>query len=93
MTRAEALERGRESVREQAWGAAFSHLLDADQQGPLQPEDIERLATAAHLIGKESESADLLARAHQGFLSGGDTHYGLASDCSIAVSLRRPEVG
>ena len=64
MIRAEALDRGRESVREQAWSTAFVHLSAADHESPLEPEDIELLATAALLTGKEPESDDLLARAH-----------------------------
>lgn len=35
---------------------------------PLEADDLERLATAAYLIGKDEESADLWARAHHEFL-------------------------
>ena len=73
MTRSEAIERGRESLRKQAWIAAFDQLLAADQEAPLDPEDLERLAMAAHLSGREQEASPILARAHQGFLGQGDT--------------------
>lgn len=72
MTRSQALERGRKSLRRQAWGDAFQNLSAADRDGPLEPADLEKLAQAAHLTGKEPESADLLARAHQGYLSQGE---------------------
>ena len=60
-------------LRRQAWSDAFSHLSTADRQEGLDPADLVELAQAAQLIGKESESAELLARAHQGFLRRGDT--------------------
>ena len=71
-TRAQALEQGRESFRNQVWGAAFSQLLAADREAPLEPEDLVLLAQAALLTGREAEGADLLSRAHQGFSGRGD---------------------
>ena len=60
-------------LRRQAWSDAFSYLSTADREDGLDPDDLVELAQAAQLIGKESESAELLARAHQGFLRRGDT--------------------
>ena len=74
-SREHAVAQGRESFRNRAWGAAFSHLQAADAEAPLEPEDLALLAQAAQLIGKEAEGADYLARAHQGFLSRGDTRF------------------
>lgn len=71
MTREQALGRARELVRAQAWGAAFAQLSAADSERPLEPEDLAELAQVALLIGKDAEGADLLSRAHQGFLSRG----------------------
>lgn len=65
MTTAEALDRGRESFRQQAWADAFSQLSAADHQSPLDPEDLERLATAAFLLGREADSAKAWERAHR----------------------------
>jgi len=72
MTRAEALDRGRQALQRQAWRAAYQHLRDADREGPLDAPDLEALATAAHLIGRHAECAELLTRAHQGFLTAGE---------------------
>jgi DNA-binding CsgD family transcriptional regulator/tetratricopeptide (TPR) repeat protein len=66
------LQQGRESFRNKAWGAAFSRLSAADNESPLDPEYLVELAQAALLIGKDSEGAEVLARAHQGFLSRSD---------------------
>jgi len=72
MTRAQAVAEGRESLRKQAWSAAFSQLSAADREAPLDPVELQGLSIAAHLTGRESESLELLARAHQGFASQGD---------------------
>ena len=71
-TRVQALDRGRGSLKDQAWSAAFDQLSAADRQAPLEPADLEELSKAAHLIGRQSVSVELLARAHQGFLGRGD---------------------
>ncbi|MGH2370760.1 MAG: DNA-binding response regulator, partial [Chloroflexota bacterium] len=65
MTRAEALDRCRESFRRQAWGEAYAQLSAADREAPLELEDLERLAVAAYLIGRDRESVEVWARAHQ----------------------------
>jgi DNA-binding CsgD family transcriptional regulator/tetratricopeptide (TPR) repeat protein len=80
------LHRGHEAIRAQAWASAFSHLSEADRESPLEAEDIERLATAAQLSGRESESLDLLARAHQTYLIVGDTHR--AVRCALWLGFR-----
>ena len=72
MTTDNALDRGRESFQRKAWGAAFAQLTAADHDEPLGPEDLERLAVAAALIGKDDESDDLSTRAHHEFLRLGD---------------------
>jgi tetratricopeptide (TPR) repeat protein len=46
-------------------------LAAADSDEPLPLEDLERLATAAYLIGKDAESAEIWTRAHQEFLGRG----------------------
>jgi DNA-binding NarL/FixJ family response regulator len=74
VTAAEALERGRKAFRRQAWAEAYGQLSAADQQAPLEPEDLQRLATAADLIGRVSDCVDLLTRAHQEYLGRGDVH-------------------
>src|SRR5215831_11481777 len=72
-SRTQALEQVRESFRKRAWGAAFSQLSKADQEAPLDPEQVMELAQAALLIGKEVEGTDFLARAQQAFTSRGET--------------------
>ena len=59
-----AVERGRESFGRQAWGAAWSQLSAADHEVPLELDDLERLAVAAFLVGRDEECVDVWARAH-----------------------------
>jgi ATP/maltotriose-dependent transcriptional regulator MalT len=82
-TRNQLLETGRELLQKRSWSAAFSRLSDADHEAPLEPEDLEELAGAAHLLGKDAENADLLSRAHRGFLERGDTRP--AARCALRL--------
>jgi DNA-binding CsgD family transcriptional regulator len=72
MTTADALDQGRESFGRQAWAAAHAQLSAADQQTPLAPEDLERLATATYLLGRDADSTDIWARAHHELLRRGN---------------------
>jgi DNA-binding CsgD family transcriptional regulator len=60
--------RGREVFRRRAWTDAYEMLSVADRQSPLEPADLELLATAAYLIGRDEAGAALLTRAHHELL-------------------------
>jgi DNA-binding NarL/FixJ family response regulator len=66
------VDRGRESFGRRAWGAAWSQLSAADREEELALEDLERLAVAAFLIGRDEESVDVWARAHHVCIRLGD---------------------
>src|SRR5215207_6747234 len=68
----DALDRGRESFRQRAWGDAFAHLSAADDEAPLRLDDLERLATAAYLAGDDGASTDAWVRAHRECVHGGE---------------------
>jgi len=59
------VERGREAFGRQAWAGAYGQLSAADQVAPLDPEDLETLAIASYLAGKDAASEAAWARAHQ----------------------------
>ncbi|HZW59621.1 MAG TPA: LuxR C-terminal-related transcriptional regulator [Woeseiaceae bacterium] len=59
------LERGREHYARQAWADAFEALTRADRARALQGEDLERLAMAAFLIGRETAYLAALERLHR----------------------------
>jgi hypothetical protein len=52
------LRRGREAYEHRAWQDAYQALTCADGATPLEAGDLERLATAAYLIGRDLEGAD-----------------------------------
>jgi DNA-binding CsgD family transcriptional regulator len=72
MTNEENLERARTSFAEKAWAEAYRLLDRADRKAALAAEDVERLAHAAYLTGRDDESEAFWARAHQRFLDRGD---------------------
>ena len=71
MPTADNLNRGRDAFCRRAWTDAYVSLAAADRDKPLQSDDLERLATAAYLIGKDAESVEIWTRAHQEFLGRG----------------------
>jgi DNA-binding CsgD family transcriptional regulator len=71
MPTADNLNLGRDAFCRHAWTDAYVLLSAADRDEPLQPDDLERLATAAYSIGKDAESAEIWTRAHQEFLGRG----------------------
>ncbi|MEJ2855099.1 MULTISPECIES: LuxR C-terminal-related transcriptional regulator [unclassified Saccharothrix] len=64
MTRTDVLEQGRESFARQAWGAAVARFAAADDDVPLDLDDLERFALAAYLTGDEDLSTRVWTRAH-----------------------------
>jgi ATP/maltotriose-dependent transcriptional regulator MalT len=68
----DALERGRLAFASQVWGDAHAQLSAADEAHTLEPADLERLAVAAHMLGRDDDSADTWARAHHESLRAGD---------------------
>jgi DNA-binding NarL/FixJ family response regulator len=87
MTAGDALGAGRESFSRRAWADAYRLLEAADHQSPLDPEDLDRLATAAYLIGKDVESEAVRSRAHQELLNRGDREEAARSAFWLAFGL------
>jgi DNA-binding CsgD family transcriptional regulator len=72
MADAQVLERGRHLFAQRAWAESYRLLHAADGDAPLGPEDLERLAIAAYLVGQNDDCEAFTARAHQSFLDRGD---------------------
>lgn len=77
----DTLEAARESLEQRRWAESYAKLADADQASTLEPEDLERLALAAHMTGQEDASADAWTRAHQAWL--GRNEPGRAARCAF----------
>ncbi|MGV0789004.1 LuxR C-terminal-related transcriptional regulator [Mycolicibacterium sp. XJ2] len=67
----------------QAWTEVYERLSDADE--PLDADDLERLATATYLIGKDDESVRAWERAYSACLAAGDP--GRAAECGFWLAL------
>jgi DNA-binding CsgD family transcriptional regulator len=59
------LQHGRECYGRRAWGDAYEALLCADQAAALDADDLQRLATAAYLTGRDVEFHRTHERLHR----------------------------
>ena len=84
----ERLARGRDAFARRAWTEACDHLAAADRDRPLEPEDLQRLATALYLTGQETASTELWARTHQECLRRGDVERAARCAFWLAAGLQ-----
>jgi DNA-binding CsgD family transcriptional regulator len=68
VTHAQTLDRGRDAFQRKAWAESYRLLQAAEREVALEPDDLERLAMAGYLMGRDDESESAMARAHQTFL-------------------------
>jgi DNA-binding CsgD family transcriptional regulator len=88
------VDRGRRAYASEAWLEAYEQLSAADRREPLGVQDVGLLATAAYMIGRESEYLVLLERAHRAYLAAGERLEALRCAFWMGVGLaRRGEVG
>ena len=66
------LDRGLDAFARRGWADAFAQLAVADRETPLAPADLERLAIAAHLVGRDADCAGAWTRAHHAYLDRSD---------------------
>jgi DNA-binding CsgD family transcriptional regulator len=86
ITRDELLQ-ARASFDRSAWADAYTGLATADRRGQLASEDLERLAIAAHLLGRPDESAAAGARAHLEAIREGGVERGVRCAIWLGMSL------
>lgn len=88
------LERGRDSFERRAWLDAYESLSRADQREPLGPDDLELLATTAHMLGRDEEFVGVLERAHHAYLAAGENLRAVRCAFWIGLNLAfRNEIG
>jgi DNA-binding NarL/FixJ family response regulator len=91
---ADALGLGRERYAAGAWVDAHEALSRADGESPLAGPDLELLATAAYMIGRENEYLTVLERACRAHLDAGDRQPALRCAFWVGANLtRRGEMG
>jgi DNA-binding CsgD family transcriptional regulator len=79
-------DRGRRAYDRRAWKDAHQLLSLADREMALPAADLERLATAAFLLGREGEFERTLERAHRAYRDGGDRPG--AARCAFWIGFR-----
>ena len=88
------LRQGRDSFGRRSWAEAYRALSQIDGAEPLAVEDLECLATAAYLIGRDEDYLKSLERAHHAHLTAGNSER--AARCAFWIGLRlvfRGEMG
>jgi DNA-binding CsgD family transcriptional regulator len=76
MTTDVAVGRARDLFEQRAWGEAYEALRAAGTGLELAAADLERLAVAAYLTGRDDEACDTWARAHRAYVR---AEHGLAA--------------
>jgi ATP/maltotriose-dependent transcriptional regulator MalT len=79
------LRHGRECYAGRRWQEAYQTLLGADETSPLDPEDLERMATCAYLLGRELDFLRLLERLHRIYLDSNEVER--AARCTFWLAL------
>lgn len=77
------LERGRQAHGRAAWGDAYAQLSAADQEAPLEVDDLQCLAMAAYLTGRDGSAVEVWGRAHHGLLAQGTVGVPRAVRCAF----------
>jgi DNA-binding CsgD family transcriptional regulator len=91
---ADFAEQGRACYARRAWSEAYVALSRADQLAPLPAEDLEQLAAAAYLVGRDEEFQRLHERLHRMYVESGECTRAANSAFWLALTmLFRGEVG
>src|SRR6188474_2185367 len=73
MAVADREERAGGSFERRLWDEAFAELSAGHRKGELEPDDLERLAVAAYMLGRDGDSEEAWTSAHQAWWRRGET--------------------
>jgi DNA-binding NarL/FixJ family response regulator len=76
------LTRGRRAYEQHNWAEAYASLRAAEDA-----EDLQRLAIAASLTGREEDAIETLQRAHNAFLKRGDVEPAVRCGSNLVMTL------
>jgi DNA-binding CsgD family transcriptional regulator len=80
------LERARKSYQQRAWSDAYQAFLNADREAALEAEDVELLAMAAYLTGRDEDYLGALERAYNAHREHGQSRR--AARCAFWLGFR-----
>jgi DNA-binding NarL/FixJ family response regulator len=78
-------ERARGSFERRRWGDAFADLSSAHREGQVEVEDLERLAVAAYMVGRDDACEAAWIAAHHAWLRRGEAER--AARCAFWQAL------
>jgi DNA-binding CsgD family transcriptional regulator len=87
MSDPQARQRAHDAFNRRTWAEAYRLLSELGRDEPLASDDLERLASAAYLIGNDEEAEAAWARAHHGYLDRGDADGAARSASWLAFGL------
>lgn len=81
------LAQARASFAGRSWGDAYEQFAAADAATPLDLDDLEKLALAAYLTGRDEEATLAWTRAQQEAIRGNDPRRAARNACLIGADL------
>ncbi len=81
------VERGRASYERRAWLDVHAMLSAADEAGQLDAADLELLATAAYMLGRDDDHVRALERAHHEYLNQQEATRAARCACWAGINL------
>ena len=85
-----ALEQGRACYERQAWREAHERFGAAALEAPLDPQDLEKLAACAFMLGGDAECEELRARAYHAYFARGDVERAAMCAFRLGFELLSP---
>jgi DNA-binding CsgD family transcriptional regulator len=82
-----ALVHGRDAYARRAWLEAHESFTRADEESTLDSEDLELLALAKLMLGRDDEAIAILERAHHRYLERGELHRAIRAAIWIGMNL------
>ena len=82
-----ALDRARDAYGRSAWLEAHDAFSRADDDGALEAEDLELLAMAKLMLGRDDEAVAILERAHHRYLERVETRRAVRAATWIGMNL------
>ena len=87
------VERARELYAQRAWRNAHAALSSADGLAPLGADDLERLATAAYMIGRQDEYFEVLEGTVTTIIDGVETSHAVGETFHVPAGTVHQMVG
>lgn len=79
------LDLARDAFARRDWREAHTRLSTAARETELEPEDLDRLATASYLLAEDADATSAWTRAHHGFVHEGEP--ARAARCGFWLSI------